>query len=195
MGLILATDLTSRLTRLNAELTRRNGYNSLAGYTQSFPSSEPVAVNNMAEVSAINVLFAGLRYINSTNVPVDRTALTSQMLASDLTTVDNLLTTFEAKARGSRSSSDCNSACSGTCVTQCTTTCTSCTGCSGSCDGCSDTCYGGCLTGCKSACALACATSCGGTCVSSCAKACNSNCTGGCKGGCYSSCDKGQGAV
>lgn len=179
-SLILASDLTSRLTRLNAELTRRNGYTSLAGNTQSFPTTDPVAGGNKAIVTAINTLFTGLRFINGTNVPSDRVSLNSLMLESDLIAIDNLLTAFEAKSRTATSGSDCAAACSGTCVTTCSGQCTGCTGCTGcgsSCaSGCTG-CYGGCLTGCKSACALACNSNCSSSC-----QGCTASCKGSCKG-------------
>ena len=179
MGLILATDLTSRLTRLNAELTRRNGYNNLSGYVQSFPVNEPVAVNNLAKVSAINTIFTGLRYINGTNVPANRTALTSPMLLSDLTTIDNLLTAFEATPRDNLTTNDCASACSGTCISQCTTTCyTTCSGCKGSCTGDCSSCTGGCYKSCGTNCQRLCGVGCSNTCTGG----CNTTCFGWCKG-------------
>lgn len=166
--LVVPSDITNRLARLNAELTRRNGYTNLS---VNAPITLTVTQNTLITVSAINTLFSGLRLINGTTVPADRVALTSQLLESDLTFIDNLLTTFEARPRGERTTNDCAAACSGTCISQCTTGCTGCSGCSGCGSGCASgcaspqaSCYGGCLSGCKSACALACATSCAGTC-------------------------------
>lgn len=171
MSLILATDLTSRLSRLNNELTRRNGYTTLAASTVSFPVGEPVTIGEKAMVSAINTILTGLRYVNTAGVPSDRVSMTSEMLAADLTTIDNILTTYEAQPRGATTGNDCASACCGMCVTQCTTGCTGCTGSCTSCSGCTG--CSGCWTSCSN-CYTSC-TSCTG-CINSCAIGCAYNC-------------------
>ena len=160
-NLAYASDILTRLTRLNNELTRRNGYTDLSVNTPvTIPVEAPTATEELIKVQAINTILIGLRFINENDVPVNRVANESFLLDEDLTTIDALLTTFEAQPRGERTNNDCTGACAGMCITECTTGCISCTSCSG-CTSCTS------CTGC---------TGCTGTCT----KHCNWTCTGGC---------------
>lgn len=166
MELILAIDITNRLTRLNAELTRRNGYTNLSINVPIVATGGNPTSNTLAVATDINSIFSGLRLINSSGVPADRSALTSQMLESDLTTIDGKLAAFEATARYG-GANDCAAACAGMCTTQCTTGCTGCKGCT-NCTGCTNACTG-CWTSCTGGCYGACTTLCARTCAGNCA--------------------------
>lgn len=194
-NLIYATDITNRLTRLNAELTRRNGYPNLSTNVPVTAAGGNPTSNTLAVATDINSIFSGLRLINSSGVPADRSAITSQMLEVDLTAIDGNLTSFEATPRYG-GANDCAAACAGMCVDQCTTgctgctgtctdvctgctgSCTSCSGCTGTCTSCSGCtsctgCWGNCTGGCYTGC-----TGCKGTCSNNCAKFCAANCSG-----------------
>ena len=202
---VIPEDFTVRLTRIRAELARRNGYPDLSGYaTIDFPAGTPITVGTYITAPVFNTLLNGLGYINSSGLPNEAIAGETYINESDLFAIDGALTAFEAQARSATSNNDCASQCAGVCVSQCTTTCLStCTG--GCADGCSSTCTGGCNTGCTSCtgctgCSGTCTGSCTGTCTggcSSCTGGCYTGCTGTCKGGCtascYVSCDKGSG--
>ena len=199
-------DITSRLTRLNAEITRRNGYSNISSNAPiALPVGTPITAGGYIVADAINTIFSGLRIINSVNVPSDVVAEETRINKSDLNAIDSLLLLFESQPRAAVSGNDCGSACVGMCVTQCTTTClstctggctstcsntctggctnacTSCTGtCSGGCSGCTGGCTGSCTAACSDGCGSWCSTNCMGTCVTYCASHCSSNCSGTC---------------
>lgn len=184
----IPSDITARLTRLNAEIARRNGYPDVStSGPLSLPVGTPMNVGDYITPPALNTILSGLRLINSAGIPSDVTALNSYINQSDLNAVDAALTAFEAQPRGATSNSDCGSQCAGMCVTQCTTSCLStCTG--GCADGCSASCTGTCLGTCSGTCTGSCAGSCTGTCTVTCGDNCSGSCSGGCYTGCYSTC-------
>ena len=180
----IPSDITARLTRLNAEIARRNGYPNIStSGPLSLPVGTPMSVGDYITPPALNTILSGLRLINSAGIPSDVTALTSYINQSDLNAVDAALTAFEAQPRGALSNSDCGSQCAGMCVTQCTTSCLStCTG------GCADACSASCTGTCLGTCSGTCTGSCSGGCTGTCTVACGSNCSGTCSGGCYTGC-------
>lgn len=184
----IPSDITARLTRLNAEIARRNGYPDVStSGPLSLPVGTPMNVGDYITPPALNTILSGLRLINSAGIPSDVTALTSYINQSDLNAVDAALTAFEAQPRGALSNSDCASQCAGMCVTQCTTSCLStCTG--GCADACSASCTGTCLGTCTGTCTGSCAGGCTGTCTVACGGNCDGTCSGGCYTGCYSTC-------
>ena len=188
----IPSDITARLTRLNAEIARRNGYPNLStSGPLSLPVGTPMNVGDYITPPALNTILSGLRLINTAGIPSDVTALNSYINQSDLNAVDAALTAFEAQPRGALSNSDCASQCAGMCVTQCTTSCLStCTG--GCADGCSASCTATCLGTCTGSCTGSCSGGCTGTCTSACSDGCGSwcstNCTGTCKGTCRGGC-------
>lgn len=188
----IPSDITARLTRLNAEIARRNGYPDVStSGPLSLPVGTPMNVGDYITPPALNTILSGLRLINSAGIPSDVTALNSYINQSDLNAVDAALTAFEAQPRGALSNSDCASQCAGMCVTQCTTSCLStCTG--GCADGCSASCTATCLGTCTGSCTGSCSGGCTGTCTSACSDGCGSwcstNCTGTCKGTCRGGC-------
>lgn len=172
----IPSDITARLTRLNAEIARRNGYPDVStSGPLSLPVGTPMNVGDYITPPALNTILSGLRLINSAGIPSDVTALTSYINQSDLNAVDAALTAFEAQPRGATSNSDCGSQCAGMCVTQCTTSCLS-------------TCTGGCTDGCSTSCTATCLGTCTGSCTGSCAGSCVGSCTGSCTGGCGAWC-------
>ena len=181
---IIPEDFTSRLTRIRAELARRNGYGDLSGYaTLDFPSGTPITVGTYITAPVFNTLRTGVGYINQSNLPAEAVALETYINSYDLTVLDALLSAFEAQPRSATSGNDCASQCSGMCVTQCTTTCLS--TCTGGCeDGCSTTCTGGCTNACTSCTGC---TGCSGTCTGSCSGTCTGGCSS-CTGGCWLTC-------
>ena len=188
----IPSDITARLTRLNAEIARRNGYPNIStSGPLSLPVGTPMNVGDYITPPALNTILSGLRLINSAGIPSDVTALNSYINQSDLNAVDAALTAFEAQPRGATSNSDCASQCAGMCVTQCTTSCLStCTG--GCADGCSASCTATCLGTCTGTCTGSCSGGRTGTCTSACSDGCGSwcstNCTGTCKGTCRGGC-------
>lgn len=188
----IPADITTRLTRLNAEIARRNGYPDVsASGPLSLPEGTPMSVGDYMTPPALNTILSGLRLINSAGIPSDVVALESYINQSDINAIDAALTAFEAQPRGATSNSDCASQCAGMCVTQCTTSCLStCTG--GCADGCSASCTATCLGTCTGSCTGSCSGGCTGTCTSACSDGCGSwcstNCTGTCKGTCRGGC-------
>jgi len=181
MARITAADFTAILTRVQAELTRRNGNGDLSGYASStvFPVADPVATDELVKTSAINTLLTGLGRINSAGLPAS-VSTGDLIYQSTLDGINTKLTAFEKQPRNATSGNDCSAACSGMCVSQCTTTC-------------STTCTGGCQTGCTGSCTSSCATGCSNSCTSSCTGTCTGgcqgSCTGTCTGDCYTGCD------
>ena len=172
----IPSDITARLTRLNAEIARRNGYPNIStNGPLSLPVGTPMNVGDYITPPALNTILSGLRLINSAGIPSDVTALTSYINQSDLNAVDAVLAAFEAQPRGALSNSDCASQCAGMCVTQCTESCLS-------------TCTGGCADGCSASCTATCLGTCTGSCTGSCAGSCVESCTGSCTGGCGAWC-------
>ena len=180
MARITAADFTAILTRVQAELARRDGYGDLSGYaTIDFPVADPVATDELVKTSALNTLLTGVGYINPAGLP-DSVSEGDYIEQSDLDGIDLKLTVFEAQPRNATSGNDCNAACSGMCVSACTTTC------GGAClGGCLETCEGACKGGCEDTCA----NDCTGSCVGKCTGGCSGSCTGGCDGDCYTGCD------
>ena len=188
--MLMATpsDITARLTRLNAEIARRNGYpNVSASGPLALPAGTPMNVGDYMTPPALNTILSGLRLINSAGIPSDVVAISSYINQSDLNAVDAALSAFEAQPRNALSNSDCASQCAGMCVSQCTESCLStCTG--GCADGCSTSCTATCLGTCSGTCTGSCAGGCTGTCTVVCGGNCDGTCSGGCYTGCYSTC-------
>ena len=184
----IPSDITARLTRLNAEIARRNGYPNIStSGPLSLPVGTPMNVGDYITPPALNTILSGLRLINTAGIPSDVTALNSYINQSDLNAVDAALTAFEAQPRGALSNSDCASQCAGMCVTQCTTSCLStCTG--GCADGCSASCTATCLGTCTGTCTGSCSGGCTGSCTRSCADGCGSYCSTSCSGTCVNAC-------
>jgi len=188
----IPSDITARLTRLNAEIARRNGYPNIStSGPLSLPVGTPMNVGDYITPPALNTILSGLRLINSAGIPNNVTALNSYINQSDLNAVDAALTAFEAQPRGATSNSDCGGQCAGMCVSQCTESCLStCTG--GCADACSASCTGTCLGTCTGSCTGSCTGGCTGTCVSSCASTCSTGCGNycsySCSGGCTGTC-------
>ena len=187
---IVPEDYTTRLTRIRAELARRNGYGDLSSYaTLAFPDGTPITVGTYITTPVFNTLRTGVGYINSAGIPAEAVALETYINSADMDAIDALLTAFEAQPRSAITNNDCGSLCSGMCVTQCTTTCqTTCTG--GCADTCSTSCTGSCTGGCTSctSCTGSCTGSCSGGCTGTCTRLCNGNCEYSCIGGCTGTC-------
>lgn len=187
---VIPADFTTRLTRIKAELARRNGYGDLSSYsTMDFPVGTPIAVSGLITTPVFNTLRTGLTYINGTGLPGAAVANETYINSSDLNAIDAALTVFEAQPRGATSNNDCSALCSGMCVSQCTTSCLStCTG--GCADACSASCTGTCTGSCTSctSCTGTCTGTCTGSCADTCTGGCATNCTAYCVPGCYSSC-------
>lgn len=182
----IPSDITARLTRLNAEIARRNGYPNLStSGPLSLPVGTPMNVGDYITPPALNTILSGLRLINSAGIPSDVTALNSYINQSDLNAVDAALSAFEAQPRNALSNSDCASQCAGMCVSQCTESCLStCTG--GCTDGCSASCTGTCLGTCTGSCTGSCSGGCTGDCTQACSDGCGSWCSTNCVGTCTS---------
>ena len=181
---IIPGDFTTRLTRIQAELARRNGYGDLSGHaSETFPAGTPIAVGGLITAPVFNTLRSGLAYIKSAGLPSEAVAGVTYINTSDLVALDAAITAFEAQPRGAVSNNDCAAQCSGMCVSQCTTTCLStCTG------GCADACAGTCTGTCDSGCTGTCTVVCGGNCTSTCTGGCTGSCTASCADGCGSYC-------
>ena len=199
---IIPSDFTNKLTRIKAELARRNGYGDVSLHaTIAFPEGTPITVGSLITTPVYNTLLTALNYINGTGLPSEAVAGVTKINSADLNAVDAIISAFEAQPRSATSNSDCAAQCTGMCVAQCTTTCVGdCTG------GCGDTCSVGCAANCLGTCTNACTnactsctgactgtcTSCTGGCIGSCSgtctKVCNWSCTGGCGGTCKGTC-------
>ena len=173
---VIPADFSARLTRIKAELARRNGYGDLSSYsTMTYPAGTPIAAGGLITTPVFNTLRTGLTYINGTGLPGAAVANETYINSADLDAIDAALTVFEAQPRGALSNNDCSALCSGMCVSQCTTSCLS-------------TCTGGCADACSATCTGTCTVVCGGNCTGTCTGDCTSTCTGGCTGNCWVLC-------
>lgn len=188
---VVPEDFINRLTRINAELARRNGYPDLSSYAnQTFPAGTPITVGTLVTAPVFNTLLRSIEYINDEGLPDDAVGGSTYINESDISVLDNILTVLESQPRDAVVNSDCASLCAGMCVSECTTTCSStCTSACG--ELCEGTCTTTCTGTCSGTCTLTCTGGCSGTCTggcSGCTATCADNCTGNCSGGCYGSC-------
>lgn len=186
-GFISAAEFTALKTKVKAEMLRRDGNGSVAGYgAVSYDYSNTPAEGEFIRVEHSDKLLEPLRAVSAEDLPESTSKFPS---AGDLSIMETKLAVMETTPRGNRGASDCDAACTGMCVSACTTACTGCSGtCSGGCSGCSG-CGSGCANGCTSC--TGCSGSCSGCsgCGSGCVAACNNTCTGsGCQGNCNSAC-------
>ena len=171
MGIITAEKFNSIKARVKAEMSRRNGYGSMASFSGSdydftvTPAKDGVILKEHGQ-KTVDLL----RNINQSD-GLEATDITVQ----DLDKVEEVLSKYEQESM-TGSSSSCGGACSGLCTTTCSGTCSG--GCSG---GCYTGCYGSCSEFCAS-CYTACGNGCSGSCYGSCSGGCSGSCSGDCGG-------------
>lgn len=179
---VVPNDFIDLLSRVNAELTRRNGNGDLSGHAGIAFDIEPKTGMSIDYEHAQKIL-NGLSLISSNGLPEKINRFISQ---EDMDSIKIRLAANESQPRGATSGNDCAAACSGMCVSSCTTGCGG--TCSGGCSGtCSSTCRGGCSGSCDNSCSGGCDGSCGGS-------NCSWTCRGDCSGGCRATCANGGGA-
>ena len=199
-----SADFITLKARVKAEMNRRNGTGGLTTYAGVvYDYSVIPVIGGKVKLEHYSKIRDVMATINPATVSLPTKIVSDKIQAMNV--LEANMTSYEAKARGERSTSDCASSCTGMCISACTTSCSgsctgscaSCSGCSGcgGCDGscstvCNSTCSGGCQAGCQSACASC--SSCGGCdggCIGSCQVTCTTACWEGCAActGCYGS--------
>ena len=164
MGNLTPSQLTNIKSRIKAEMTRRNGYGSLASYgTSSYDFNEAPTQGKVVKAEHGEKTINLLRKIETNTFPKEvkqgeaipdnfdnsvMTALLTKLEAEAKTGNANGYYNGNAKYTGATESSSCSGACTGLCVGSCT----------GACNGCSTTCGGSCSTGCSTGCKTACTT-------------------------------------
>ena len=165
--MLTASQLNEIKARVNAEMSRRSYYGSLAGYSNQFSNYPTAGKTIYAEQG--DKLIRGLLNIRDLG-NLNLNDLKSNGIIPrdfDYNTIKNALATYESESiTGNKSS--CRGACTGLCVGTCGSTC----------------------TGCQNACGFTCEGTCSVVCGSSCGS-CSSNCTGGCYSGCSTGCKNG----
>lgn len=164
------------LSRIQAELARRNGNGDLSSYAGiDFNDVEHMVYGESINTDGINTLITGLQHISSNNIPTVRFE-GDRINKEDMFAIDRRLYANEQQPRGATTNNDCANLCSGTCVTECTMSCLS-------------TCLGSCYTTCELTCSSTCANNCVGGCKTSCQSSCTAVCSAGCGGNCSWGCD------
>ena len=163
-------------TKVNNEMTRRNGYGPLNSYATAFTVSPDQNTSILAE--------HGKGTIDNALRITDINGL--KLVEQGDYIPDNLdfLSTFIDSITGESmegNSSTCRGACTGLCIDSCATTC------SGTCgvNSCQKTCgtvCGSCSNSCVTSCGASCSATCGSACTGYCYAACKTGCSDGCKG-------------
>lgn len=113
------SDAINILSRVNAELLRRNGNGDLSSNAGIEFAAQP-AIGERIRQEHYKKSYDALKLINSATIPA---LVFDSIDIQDIETLEAYTLLFESQPRGAIESNDCASACTGMCITVCTTSC------------------------------------------------------------------------
>lgn len=208
--MLTAAQVNQLREKTRAELARRGGFGSLAGFagteydfeTVPRPGGQVLAEHGQKTINPLLAVtdIPGLVLVGEESpeggVPSGKGDPIPKEFDETLLSHVEVLAAEPMQGAQSSCRGACSGLCAGSCVgscsgcgASCSSSCSGCSGCGGSCTGCSgcsgcgSSCAGGC-SGC-SGCGSGCSGGCGGGCAATCGTTCTATCYGNCQGQCY----------